>query len=96
MYARILLIKLRDVSARESQAHGLRSWLLARGLADAFIGLPADPASERSWDLSLVLRFADEHALNQALAGDTFQQALEAQLEGNAQVLKAWSFAQLL
>lgn len=92
-----MLLKLHDVSLRESQAQHLRTWLEAdKGIRDFSLGLPADAAAEKSWDLSLVLRFADEHTLAVALGGDAFQRELEARLTGNVQVLKAWSFRTLL
>ncbi len=95
MFSRIMLLKLHDASLRQQQAQQLASWLKARGLHDFALGLPADAAAEKSWDLSLVLRFADAQSLNEALGGDAFHKALEAQLAGNVQVLKAWSFRTL-
>ena len=59
------------------------------------VGLPSDPASEKSWDVSLVMRFASQAELEAALASSVFAQYVDVELAGKCQVTKAWSFARI-
>lgn len=66
MFHRIALFKLADSHAnaatRDALARALRAEL-ERGGYDASVGVPADEASTRSWDLSLVVRLRTRELL---------------------------------
>ena len=92
MVDRILLFKLVDSAARDEVAAVLtRELATLPSLVHIHVGLPADEASAKSWDVSCVLRFATLTDLDAALAGATFQTCLSALAERCA-VIKAWSF----
>jgi hypothetical protein len=96
MVERIMLFKLNDPEERAELAKRAQAVLAdLNGLEELSVGLPADPASAKSWDLSLVLGFASEAVQNIALASAAFTDLLEQQLAGKVQVLKAWSFERL-
>ena len=95
MVDRILLFKLADSNTRSEVA----SWLVRdlshlAGLAQITVGLPADEASAKSWDVSCVLRFHSLRALEAALVSEAFVTCMEGTLQGRCAVVKAWSFAQ--
>ena len=100
MFERIMLLKLdhahahahaRAEVAREAQ----RSLRTLPGLQALSVALPADAPSEKSWDVSVVMRFADAQALSYALASPALAQFLGPALEGRCAVVKAWSFEAL-
>lgn len=89
MIDRVVLLKLRDELATPAGRAAIADELAARpeGLR-AEIGLPADPASARSWDLAL--RFSFEHAA--PLETPPPEAALVAALGDRLVLHKAWSF----
>ena len=93
MVERIMLFKLHDPSQREALAGATRE-LLSRvpDVEEVSIGLPADPASEKSWDLSIVLGFANAALLDKVLTSAVFERFLEETMAGRCAVMKAWSF----
>lgn len=96
MVERIMLFKLHESERRAELARALRDALVdLEGLEDVSVGLPADPVSAKSWDMSLVLLFASEAVQNLTLASDGFKNAVERRFDGVAQVVKAWSFERL-
>ncbi len=96
MVERILLFKLVDSSTHKDVAELLRRELSQlTNLVHISVGLPADDASAKSWDVSCVLRFASSHELEAALASQAFQSCLEGDLQARCAVVKAWSFAQI-
>jgi hypothetical protein len=57
--------------------------------------LPADAASLKSWDLSLVLGFEDLGAAEACLSSPAYRDALDGALGRSIVVEKGWSFALL-
>jgi hypothetical protein len=93
MVERIILFKLTDPSARHELASLTRSSLYdLDGLEELSVGLPADPASEKSWDFSLILRFPSLAVQNAALESGAFKELMERKLAGRCAVIKGWSF----
>jgi hypothetical protein len=95
MVERIMLFKLVDGSTRAQVAALTKSALTALpALLELSVGLPSDAASEKSWDVSVVMRFSHQSALESALASEPFRGYLEQAMAGRYAVVKAWSFAQ--
>jgi hypothetical protein len=96
MVERIMLFKLHDPEQRGELAKLARDTLIdLEGIEEISVGLPADPASAKSWDMSLVLAFASEAAQNVVLGGAAFRELIEQRLGERVQVLKGWSFERL-
>lgn len=100
MITRIQLYKLDDATAAEparsrAAADLLRALGAVAGARRVEVGLPADPASAKSWDLSLVLAFDDLGAADAFLASDAYREALAGALGPSVVVEKGWSFAPL-
>jgi hypothetical protein len=96
MIQRIQLYKL-DAQAEgrspEQAARALAAEVArAKGPLSATVGLPADPPSARSWDLSLVLTFEDGAAAAAFLGGDTLRDAVQRSLGAAIVVEKGWTF----
>jgi hypothetical protein len=95
MVERIMLLKLHEPSERNELAKQLRASLLELdGVEDVSVGLPADLAAEKSWDISIVLLFASEATTSITLESDTFK-AFASMLSSKTQVVKAWNFERL-
>ena len=93
MVERILLFKLVDAHERDNVAALLKRDLAQlSGLTQVSVGVPADEASAKSWDLSCVLRFESLRALDAALASDGFKACIEGTVQARCAVIKAWSF----
>lgn len=93
MVERIMLFKLNVPSTRAEVAALTRQALYdLAGVEELSVGLPADAASEKSWDLSVVLRFSSLARQNEVLESDAFKDFLDVQLQGRYAVMKAWSF----
>ncbi len=96
MVDRILLFKLVDSNARHEVAQQLeRDLAHLAHVVLVTVGLPADDASAKSWDVSCVLRFSSRSDLDAALASRVFHDCLEGELKARCAVIKAWSFAQI-
>jgi hypothetical protein len=96
MLERIMLWKLSDPAWRnEAAALAQRALAELPGLRSLSVGLPADEAAERSWDLSVVMAFAGPAALQEALASAAFRSFLDQDMAGRYEVMKAWSFSRL-
>lgn len=96
MVERIMLFKLVDANTRdEVAALTLKSLQGLRLLEELSVGLPADEASAKSWDLSVVMGFASESDLSKTLESPVFGGYLQNQMAGRYEVLKAWSFTRL-
>lgn len=96
MVERIMLFKLVDANSRdEVAALTLKSLAGLRLLEELSVGLPADDASAKSWDLSVVMGFATQEELGVALESPAFQSYLQREMAGRYEVLKAWSFTRL-
>lgn len=93
MIERIVLLKLREDLATPTGRRAIAEELSAElatnaGAWQAELGLPADPASERSWDL--MLRFRREAIPDENVPGP--EAALISALGERLLVHKAWSF----
>jgi hypothetical protein len=96
MVERIMLFKLSDPESRRDVAERVRAALYdLDGAEELSVGLPADPASEKSWDLCVVLRFSTLLRQNEALESSTFRKFLGVEMQGRYEVVKAWSFERL-
>lgn len=96
MVERIMLFKLVDSSTRDELAALTQKKLSQlKWLEELSIGLPADEASSKSWDLSVVMGFATLDELNATLESAPFQAYLSYDMNGRYEVLKAWSFTRL-
>ncbi|MDB4973160.1 MAG: hypothetical protein JWN48_1501 [Myxococcaceae bacterium] len=93
MVERIILFKLHEPATRSEVAA-----LTLAALADLpevdelSVGLPADVSSEKSWDLSIVIRVANLALLGNLLDSAPFKDYLERTMQGRYVVVKAWSF----
>jgi hypothetical protein len=82
---------------REARARALADALAGvPGARDVFVGLPADAAAAKSWDVALVLTFDDGEAAEAYLSRAGYREALERALGGSIVVEKGWSFARVL
>jgi hypothetical protein len=96
MVERIMLLKLNDASERDALAKQVRASLVnMAGVEDVSVGLPADAASAKSWDVSVVMLFASEAATSITLESEGYQ-AFKQELESKVQVIKAWNFERLI
>lgn len=95
MVERITLFKLVDGAARAGVAAEARAALAKlEGVRELSVGLPSDAASEKSWDVSVIMRFDEQTALERALESRVFTDFIAA-MAGRYAVIKAWSFARL-
>jgi hypothetical protein len=91
MIERVMLLKLQEAwsnDAGRAEVAALAREALAAipALRAASVGIPADEASRKSWDLALTLRFDD-------LEGAAALHAPPAALLERIALYKAWSFA---
>lgn len=97
MIERIVLFKLKsslanEVGRREVVAATKESLRALDGLETFTVGVPADGAAEKSWDVSLVLRFRD-HAALEAFQRDPAHRAYMDEVIGSkTEVVKSWNF----
>ncbi len=97
MIDRIVLFKLRKEEAtdegRAAAAAETRAALAAvPGATEVRVGLPADEASTRSWDLSLLLRFESLAAMERYLQEPGFRSYFEETMRPRAECVKYWAF----
>ncbi|MCA9531541.1 MAG: Dabb family protein [Myxococcales bacterium] len=97
MIDRVVLYKLRDElttdeARAEIAAHARVALRSLPGVRDLRVGVPADEASAKSWDLSLVLRFDTLDDL-EPYRTDAAHQAFVAYMAERAVVSKRWNFA---
>jgi hypothetical protein len=96
MVERIMLLKL--VEGRERTEVAFRALSALRDLPELIelsVGLPADDASEKSRDVSLIFRCSSYRALERVLASESCRSFVEGELASAAQVTKAWNFERL-
>ena len=96
MIDRIVLFKLKDEYANddaraEIAAHSREALGLIPGLVEVRVGVPADEASTRSWDLSIVVRFADLEAMNAYVEHPDHMRYYEYMVP-RMEVVKYWAF----
>ncbi len=95
MVERIMLLKLHHAQERAELARRARSLLVGlSGVEEVSVGVPADAAAEKSWDVSIIMSFANEATTQVTLASAAYQ-AFARELEGKAEVVKAWNFERL-
>ncbi len=97
MIDRIVLFKLKDAHAnaagRAAIADESRAALCAvPGAVQVRVGVPADEASTRSWDLSVLLRFEDLAAMEAYLQQPGFRAYFEDTMGPRTEVVKYWCF----
>jgi len=95
MVERIMLLKLHEPGERGELAKFVRDTLVElEGVDEVSVGLPADAASAKSWDVSVVMSFVSEASQAITLAHPTFTAFME-RVSAGSQVVKAWSFERL-
>lgn len=93
MIERIVLFKLVEGVDRRALVDEIARVLReVEGLSGYTLGLPADAASEKSWDLSLVLQAVSAANLSRALESAELKALLHTALPPRCQVIKGWSF----
>lgn len=99
MIERIMLFKLHDPSTRDEVANLSLAMLSelenAAAIDELSVGTPADEASLKSWDLSVVIGVANLALLNTVLESSPFQAYLDGAMKERCAVIKAWSFERL-
>lgn len=96
MIERIILFKLKDSSEREAlAAESLELLAKLPDVDELSVGVPADEGSAKSWDLSVVIGFANAALLTKFLESTQFEAYLEGVMKDRIEVVKAWSFERL-
>ena len=96
MIERIILFKLKDQSARDAlAAESLELLAKLPDIDELSVGVPADEAAAKSWDLSVVVGFANAALLTKFLESAAFEAYLEGVMREHIEVVKAWSFERL-
>lgn len=96
MVERIILFKLEDPATRhEVAALSVAALQDLPEVEELSVGVPADAASEKSWDVSIVIGAHSLALLSNLLEGEAFKHYLEQTMKGRYQVVKAWSFERL-
>ena len=91
-----MLFKLNDPATRdEVAAKSVDALSRLPNLEELSVGVPADAASEKSWDLSVVLGVANLTLLDRVLESALFTSYLDTVMAGRYAVMKAWSFERL-
>lgn len=94
MFQRIALLKLDDTKGgtdvRTAAAQALRS-AFAKGGFDAAVGLPADEAASKSWDLSVTVTFRTRAQLD-SFDSAAFLRDSSGLPDGSIAVIKGWNF----
>ncbi len=96
MIDRIVLFKLKAefVAERETIASHAHEVLASLPMVeDVRVGVPADEATLGSWDLSLVVRFADLAAVHVYNGDPTHRALVDDYLLPRVEVRKAWNFS---
>lgn len=97
MIDRVVLVKLNKEHAHpaaraEIVAHALDALKPLPGVVSVTAGVPADAASEASWDVSIVIRFASLDDFARYRVHPDHRRFVEEYLAPRADVRKAWSF----
>jgi hypothetical protein len=97
MIQRIQIYKLDEANSvpavRDHRAQVLAQELASvRGAITAHVGFPADAASARSWDVSVVMTFADLLSADTFLSSGAYRDALSRALGPAVVVEKGWTF----
>lgn len=97
MIDRIVLFKLKDEHATDTAraeiaAHSRDALKVVPGPLDIRVGVPADEASTKSWDLSIVIRFADLDAMNAFVRHADHMSYYREYMVPRMEVVKYWAF----
>ena len=97
MIERIVLYKLKDEysndAAREEIAKHTRHVLEGlRSVRAVAVGVPADEASEASWDLSIVVRFDSMQDMQRYMEDPAHRSYVDDYASPRIEVRKAWNF----
>jgi len=97
MVERIVLFKLKsaycDDEARAEIADRTRRDLGAlKNVRSVSVGVPADEPSEKSWDLSLVVRFDTLEDVDAYLVDPAHRAYVDDYMRERIEVIKAWNF----
>jgi len=97
MIERIVLFKLKDEycndASRTEFAERTRADLGAlKSVREVSVGIPADAASEASWDISIVVRFDSMEDLRRYVDDPLHRAYLDGYATPRIQVRKAWNF----
>jgi hypothetical protein len=97
MIERIVLFKLKEEycneAARAEFADRTRADLSAlENVRSVTVGVPADEASEASWDISIVVRFDSMQDVEQYIIDPAHQAYVQTYATPRIEVRKAWNF----
>ena len=97
MIERIVLFKLKDEycneAARAEFAERTRTDLSAlQNVRGVIVGVPADEASEASWDISIVVHFDSMDHLQQYIVDPAHRAYVDGYATPHIEVRKAWNF----
>lgn len=97
MIERIVLFKLKDEycndAARAEIAERSRKDLSAlEQVVSVSVGVPADEASEKSWDLSLIVRFKNLEDVAAYIVDPAHRAYVDDYMTERTEMKKAWNF----
>ncbi|KPK14949.1 MAG: hypothetical protein AMJ62_11290 [Myxococcales bacterium SG8_38] len=97
MIERIVLFKLKEEhcndAARAEFAERTRNDLGAlKGVRSVSVGVPADEASEASWDISIVVRFDSMDDVRRYISDPEHRAYVDGYAAPRIEVRKAWNF----
>jgi hypothetical protein len=97
MIERIVLFKLKDEycndAARAAFAEKTRADLSAlKNVRSVSVGVPADAASEASWDISIIVRFDSMDDVQQYIHDPAHRDYVDNYATPHIEVRKAWNF----
>lgn len=97
MIERVVLIKLNDEDAHEEERnrvanHARRVLPLLPGVLSVSIGTPADERCEKSWDISIIVRFAELSDLPRYRDDPDHRAFVDQFLAPKMSAIKAWNF----
>lgn len=97
MIDRYVFVKLEDEYANgaaraEIAAHSRQALAALPGVVRVTVGTPADEAAVKSWDLSIVVRFARIEDVEPYRIHPEHRRYVDEYLAPRMQVIKAWNF----
>ena len=97
MIERVVLVKLKDSFAHKAArteiiAHTRKTLPQIPGVVSASVGEPADPRSEESWDMGIVVRFQTMDQVPTYISHPDHRTYVDDYLRPRMEVIKAWNF----
>jgi hypothetical protein len=97
MIERIVLFKLKPEHAnpqsrKEVAAHSRKVLATVPGVESVSVGVPADADAEKSWDLSVIVRFASLEAVEPYRDHPVHRQYVDEYMTPRMEVRKSWNF----